>query len=62
MVQAKGTLPSADDNQHQNAVQLQYYTDQVLQQFRGCHSQGKGQGKKYFFKIMEKSGNFATSQ
>ena len=28
----------------------------ILQQ--GCHSQGKSQGKKFFFKIMEKSGNF----
>ena len=31
-------------------------------QLQGCHSQGKSQGKKYFFKIMEKSWNFVTSQ
>ena len=29
---------------------------------QGCHSQGKSQGKQYFFKIMEKSWNFVTSQ
>ena len=34
----------------------------TLPSVQGCHSQGKSQGKKYFFKIMEKSWNFVTSQ
>jgi len=29
---------------------------------QGCHGQGKSQGKKYFFKVREKSGNFVKSQ
>ena len=28
----------------------------------GCHRSGNGQGKKKFFKVREKSGNFTPSQ
>ncbi len=28
----------------------------------GCHGSGKSQGKKYFFKVREKSGNFDCGQ
>ena len=38
------------------------WCDTPRQVIQGCHSQGKSQGKKYFFKIMEKSWNFVTSQ
>ena len=29
---------------------------------QGCQRSGKSQGKKYFFKVREKSGNFTKSQ
>ena len=29
---------------------------------QGCQRAGKSQGKKYFFKVSEKSGNFTKSQ
>ena len=31
-------------------------------QHHGCHRSGNSQGKKKFFKIREKSGNFTLSQ
>ena len=30
--------------------------------YQGVHGQGKSQGKKYFFKVRELSGNFEISQ
>ena len=30
--------------------------------FHGCHRSGNSQGKKKFFKVREKSGNFTLSQ
>ena len=33
-----------------------------LEPVQGVHGQGKGQGKTYFFKVRESSGNFEIGQ
>ena len=43
----------------QNMFQIHQFFHKILQ---GVHGQGKSQGKKYFFKVRELSGNFEICQ